>query len=94
MSDPDLNRLFELPLDRSLGGLERSIWLGVAARERDRRTSRLAVACQAGVLAIAVAIGGMAGATAAAGAREDSGKGPLLLAAQHAPSNLLLGSPR
>lgn len=94
MSDSDLKKLFEQPLDRSLDGLERSIWLGVAARERDRRTSRLAVSLQGGVLAIAVAIGGMAGATAAASVRADSTKGPLLLATQHAPSNLLFGSPR
>ena len=94
MSDSDLKKLLEQPIDRSLDGLGRGIWLGVASRERDRRTSRLAVWSQAGVLVIAVAIGGMAGVTAAASVRTDSGTGPLFLTAQHAPSNLLFGSPR
>lgn len=92
MSDADLHKLFDQPLDRSLEGLEPNIWLGVAAREHDRRTSRLAASWQAGVLVVAIAIGGVAGVTAATNVRVSSVQNPFLSGAQHAPSSLLFGS--
>ena len=93
MTDTDLNDLLNLPLDRSLDGLEEQIWAGVARLERSERSCRLAVSLQACVLAIAIGAGGLVGANAAH-SRQGAAANPLALGERHTPSHLLLGIPQ
>ena len=92
MSDEELRTLFDQPIDRSLDGLEQGIWYGVAVRDQERRTGKLIMACQAGVLAVAVLVGGAAGLAMARNVA--SGRSDIVTffpGAQHAPSTLLFG---
>ena len=76
MSDEELLILLKQPTDRSLDGLELEVWRGVAVRDQERRTGRLIVACQSGVLAVAVLVGGVVGAAMAGKVRTGPGAFP------------------
>ena len=92
MSDEDLPILLKQPIDRSLDRLELEVWRGVAVRDQERRTGRLIVACQSGVLAVAVLVGGVVGAAMAGNtANNRSDFGAFVVGVQHAPSALLFG---
>ena len=92
MNDEDLRILFNLPIDRSLDGLEREIWRGVAVRDQERRMGKLIMACQGGILAIAVFVSSTAGAAIAGNVINiRSDRVMLVPGVQHAPSTLLFG---
>ena len=52
MLEVDLDRLAKAPVDRSLEGLERDIWRGVAARTAERSTYSTAFAMQLAILTL------------------------------------------
>jgi len=91
MSNFDLDRLLDRPINGALDGLEARIWQSVATRERDRQTSRKTGAYQAAILVLAISVSAVLGVAAADKLREGSDLGS---GAQHTPSQLLFGLQR
>lgn len=65
MFDDGIKRLDHLAQSRPLDSVEAAVWVGIEARSRENRVSKIVAACQTAVLALALASSIGAGARAA-----------------------------
>jgi hypothetical protein len=91
MLEDDIRQLDERALDCSLDRLETDIWLGVAARARQRQAARRVTSCQGIVLALALLGSVAAGISVARSGAATSTYAVLATGFELMPSNLLLG---
>lgn len=90
MFEDDIRQLDERALDCSLDRLETDIWLGVAARARQRQTARRVTSFQGVVMALALLVSVAAGIGAARPRAATSHYAVLATGFELMPSNLLL----
>ena len=91
MLEADITKLNQQTPRRSLDGLEADVWEGVAAQESTKRATRVVMACQAVVIAVAVTGSIAAGSRAGGAAHQSAELGVFSLRADLAPSTLLAG---
>jgi hypothetical protein len=91
MFEDDIRRLDERGLDCSLDRLETDVWLGVAARARQRQAARRVTSFQGIVMALALLGSVAAGISVARPRTATSHSAVLATGFELMPSNLLLG---
>ena len=94
MLEDDLDRLAKAPIDRSLEGLERDIWRGVAAHTAERSTYSTAFAMHLAILTLGT-LGSLAVGRQWATTHElAANRGALAPYTRLAASDLLVGQSR
>ena len=91
MIDEYIHKLNEQGPKRSLERLEADIWLGVEARVKANRISKVVISCQAAVLAIALLSSVAAGTRAAMAENPPVGLDVFSTRADLTPSSRLIG---